>query len=382
MRIAMLTRSLPFHQSGGMEEICWDFAQSFAALGHKVLLATTRGTPPSPLPKGLEILCLEAPSGRYSLAWWRGTRRLYAQRLHHEVDVVLGVGGGARGLGLTRRTGGPLWVTQAHGTSWGEFRGKLGQRQPLALAKSARNLMGMCEDLTYRRCDAMIAVGQTVAEDLARAPSLWLKGSCPVHLIPNGVNPKAFAFCPKERESLRHKLGLPQAATLVLMASRLHPQKGLREGIKGFETACDPHLHLAIAGSGPWAKELASIVAASPLRARIHLLGHIPRPQMRDWLSAADIFLMPNLSRESGLPLTLLEAMAAGLPIAASQPLAALHPKIIGLNPRDPASIAAALLIARQQPRENQLPPAFTLEHAAARYLTLFQDLLAQKARA
>lgn len=387
MRIAMLSRSLPFHQSGGMEEVCWDFAQSFAALGHQVLLVTTKGIPPDPLPKGLQVLCLEAPSGRYSLAWWRRTRQLYLERLHHEADVILGVGGGARVLGLRQRSQGPLWVTQAHGTAWGDMRSKLRLHHPWAYLKACRNLLTMLEDLTYRRCDAMIAVGQTVAKDLGAPPSQWLKGDCPVHLIPNGVNPQAFAFCPKAREDLRRKMHLKWDAKLVLMASRLHPQKGLREGIRGFERAAldRPDLHLAIAGKGPWAKALADRVATSPIKDRIHLVGHIPRLQLKNIFSASDMFLMPNLSQESGLPLTLLEAMAAGLPIAASRALADLSPEVIGLNPRDPESIAEAICLALKtcdHGRASRLPQTFTLHHAAQNYVTLFQTLLEQKSQA
>ena len=382
MKIAFFTRSLPFHQSGGMEEVAWDFAKGFASLGHEVTVFTTRGQPPSQLPERLRVLCLEAPSGRYSLRWWLQSLLAY-HRVKASQDVVMGVGGGARALALSPRKNAPLLIAQAHGTAWGEFCGKLRLGQIKAILKSPRNLLAMFEDLTYRRFDAMIAVGPSVAKALGTRPTSWIIGKTPVHVIENGIPLQSFGFSQTRRVKAQARLGLRDSDRLILMASRLHAQKGLFEGLQAFEIAAtrDSALHLAIAGSGPLEAKLQEKIVQSPQASRIHFLGHIPRAELPLWTSAADIFLLPTRARESGIPLSILEAMAAGLPILTSPEIAALSPHLTACDPRDPANIAAKLLDLPQPPlpRASLLPQNRDLHHSLQAYLALFERLLTQR---
>jgi glycosyltransferase involved in cell wall biosynthesis len=91
--------------------------------------------------------------------------------------------------------------------------------------------------------------------------------------------------------------------------------KGLDHLVEAFAALrLDPEAHLVLAGDGPIRNTLAIKVHRLGLEARVHLLG--PRRDVCSLLKAADVFAFP--SRAEGLPNALLEAMAAGCPIVAT----------------------------------------------------------------
>lgn len=382
-RILMVTRSLPFHGIGGMEAVSWDLARAFVAAGCPVTVLTTKCPAlPGPMVRdGVDILPLDVPSGRYSAQWWKESRAVFTERLAGQTDIVFSVSAGARGMALHRSGPIPAFVIQAHGTAWGEFVSKFRQKRLRMVASSVRNLVAMFQDRSYRRFDAMVAVGEAVAADLRRMPTRAIIGALPVHMIANGVDPAAFAFDPEARGHLRHGIGLDDGARLVLSASRLHAQKGVAEGMAGFIAAAQarPDLHMAIVGDGPDLARLRDLAARSGMAGRIHFVGHVPRDRLRDWLSAADLFLFTT-KRVEGLPLNILEARAAGLPVVASPHV--LDPRFGGTaaDPDNPQAIATAILAALPlappgQTRPSRLAEEFTLSHAARQYLDLFETL-------
>jgi glycosyltransferase involved in cell wall biosynthesis len=120
------------------------------------------------------------------------------------------------------------------------------------------------------------------------------------------------------RARLRGELGVPPDGVLCFTAARLDPLKG-----HGFQLAAIDRLRktpawaplsFAWAGTGPLAEELSQAVAAAALGDRVKLLGQ--RWDLPDLLDAADVFLLP--SQAEGMPLAIMEAMARGLPVAAS----------------------------------------------------------------
>ena len=113
-------------------------------------------------------------------------------------------------------------------------------------------------------------------------------------------------------------LGLPSEAAIVLWAGRFDPVKGLDLLVDSFREVvdrCDAHLLLA---GGPVGGALFNSIRKRinrlSLAERVHLLG--PRNDVPRLLKTADVFVLP--SRTEGLPNALLEAMAAGCPIVAT----------------------------------------------------------------
>jgi glycosyltransferase involved in cell wall biosynthesis/predicted O-methyltransferase YrrM len=123
---------------------------------------------------------------------------------------------------------------------------------------------------------------------------------------------------PAVRARLRAEAGVNDEAVLCLTLARLEPIKGHRhllEAVRRLQaTPQGRNVCFVWAGSGPLHSALAEAVAALPQPDRVRLLGQ--RWDVAEWLDAADAFVLP--SESEGLPLAIIEAMAKGLPVAAT----------------------------------------------------------------
>lgn len=136
-------------------------------------------------------------------------------------------------------------------------------------------------------------------------------------MLPNVIDAKLFrdrvAALRRERAAIRTRLGVPENHQLWFCPARLAPEKGLREflpqldGLEG--------VTMLVAGDGPLRGELDTLLARTPLPAR--LLGQQPESSMLELYAAADVFVLPSLSDPS--PLSAVEAAAAGLPLLLSR---------------------------------------------------------------
>lgn len=102
----------------------------------------------------------------------------------------------------------------------------------------------------------------------------------------------------------------------LIAIGRLHPQKGFDLLIKAFDQiqAKYPDWQITILGEGPMRSELEGLRSTLKLNDRVHLPGLVTN--VPEYLQQADIFVMP--SRFEGFPMALCEAMAAGLPVLAT----------------------------------------------------------------
>ncbi|MEO1145450.1 MAG: glycosyltransferase [Cyanobacteria bacterium J06638_22] len=123
---------------------------------------------------------------------------------------------------------------------------------------------------------------------------------------------------PAVRQRLRQELGIGETDILCFTAARLEQVKGhqyLLEAIAQLKTMPKwSRLHFAWAGDGQLRATLEQQIADLGVGDRVHLLGQ--RWDMPDWLDAADIFILP--SHVEGMPLSIMEAMAKGVPVMAS----------------------------------------------------------------
>jgi len=126
-------------------------------------------------------------------------------------------------------------------------------------------------------------------------------GRDPDTLIPNGVD------LPPARVDWRQEHGFSPEDLLIVSVARLDPQKNPLLLIDALPD--DPRCHLLLAGEG--ALHSAAAQRAGP---RVHLLG--VRADVPDLLAACDIFALA--SDYEGLPVAVIEAMAAGLPVVAT----------------------------------------------------------------
>lgn len=135
-----------------------------------------------------------------------------------------------------------------------------------------------------------------------------------LHVVENGVDPDRYRR-PADVEAARARLGLP-GGFLVGTAGRMFPEKDYGVLIRGAQLASEwlPDLQLVLIGDGPDRPDLERLASTLGVRDRILFLGW--RRDIPDILPLLDVFALS--SQHEGLPLVILEAMAAGLPIVST----------------------------------------------------------------
>lgn len=139
-------------------------------------------------------------------------------------------------------------------------------------------------------------------------------------LIPGvGVNLARFdeGLTPPARAALRADLGVPENAVAFLYIAEFIPRKNHAALVEAFAQVCAarPDAFLLLAGDGPLQDEIAALAARLGLSDRVRLLGF--RRDIAALAAAADVAV--STSRQEGLPIGVAEAMAAGLPVIASE---------------------------------------------------------------
>lgn len=163
------------------------------------------------------------------------------------------------------------------------------------------------ERMAGQRCHAIVCLSEREVGDVLR---LDLGPSHTVTCIPNGADLAPFATIPRAREDWR------QREVRIGAAGRLNREKGYDLLLRAFRHLLDrfPNLCLEIAGSGPLLGKLQKMVAALGLEGKVVFRGYIK--DMRSFLAGLDIFMLS--SHYEGFGLVLIEAMAAGLPVVAT----------------------------------------------------------------
>lgn len=151
-----------------------------------------------------------------------------------------------------------------------------------------------------------IAVSATTAETVAR-----ISGSSKVRVIAPGV--RLDRFRPADEGIIRKLLGLNSTIKVIGSVGRLSEEKGHLFLIRSI-SSCANNVHLVLVGDGPMRPVLEAEVRQLGLGQRVHFMGH--RDDVEALMPGFDIFCLPSLNE--GLPRTLLEAQACGVPVVAS----------------------------------------------------------------
>lgn len=134
-------------------------------------------------------------------------------------------------------------------------------------------------------------------------------------VVPNGVDVERFRAVARDAE-LRKSWGVPATAPLIVSTGRLVGWKGLRIVVSAMPRL-DRDVHYLAVGAGPEAEPLRAQAAVLGVADRVHLPGRIEHAKLPEVLSQADIYVQPSIGEES-FGISVLEAMACGLPVLAS----------------------------------------------------------------
>lgn len=171
-------------------------------------------------------------------------------------------------------------------------------------------------------------------------------------VIRNGISPSKFAG-PCETPAIREELGLPLSARLVVVLSRLNRMKGIEYFLSAAQMIADelPDVRFLVVGDGVIKSELEACAIQLGLGGRVVFTGF--RTDVPKLLSEVALSVLPSLSE--GLSNTLLESMAAAVPVIASRVggnSELIEHGVSGLlvAPRDPAALANAMRIVLRNP--------------------------------
>ncbi|MEX2286995.1 MAG: glycosyltransferase [Planctomycetaceae bacterium] len=204
-------------------------------------------------------------------------------------------------------------------------------------------------------------------------------------VIHNGVEAARFASA---QPADLAQFNIPAGSKTVLFVGRLDPQKVpfvLLKAVEGLRHA-HPDVHLLFVGDGPLRVSLAEWVKEHHLTGSVHFAGW--RDDVPDIMKACHCLALP--SNWEGMPNVVLEAMAAGLPVVASDVEGTseiITNHITGMivpreSPRELASVLTLLLTDVPQARamgraaQEVVAKDFTWEKAVLRYDQLYRELL------
>lgn len=266
------------------------------------------------------------------LATGRGGARLWPLRLRsrlREVDVVHAhsplLAGAVRLLVLTLGSGRrPKVVTTEHNV-WQSF------------STPTRWL----NRITAGRDQHRFAVSQEVRR------SMTPRAARATEVLIHGINHASFTREGVSRASIRAALGLAPEAVVALTVANFRTEKDYPNLLRATALACaeDPHLTVLAVGQGPLELEVRSVHASLDLGERFVLLGF--RDDVPDLMLGVDLFVLG--SAHEGLPVAIMEALAAGLPVVATDVGGVAEAVVDGENgflvpARDPEALAAAML--------------------------------------
>lgn len=165
-------------------------------------------------------------------------------------------------------------------------------------------------ELIARRADAVVAVSPA---DRVRMIELERIPPEKVVFLPNGIPDRPLG----DGEYVRRELGLGPADPVVGTVCGLRPEKELETALRALGRLAPhrPALHFVVVGDGPERLRLERL--ADELGVPTIFLGHRPNDELPDLLAAMDVLVLS--SRFEGMPLAVLEWMAAGKAIVASR---------------------------------------------------------------
>jgi len=231
---------------------------------------------------------------------WGAARRLSYFFNQHQVSVVHAhqytpffYSALARGF-----NGRPPILFTEHGRSFPDFR--------RAKRVFANRLL-----ISHR--DRVVAVGEHVRQALIANEGFPPKR---VQVIFNGVPVDNFAPTPEARASARRELGIASNCFLVVQVARLNALKDHVTAVEAISHLANihPHVRLMLVGEGAERSAIELAIASLNLQSAVTLVG--VQSDVSRYLFAGDAFLLSSVSE--GIPLTLIEAMAAGLPCVAT----------------------------------------------------------------
>lgn len=290
MRFAILVNLFPPKWLAGTEIATYHLAEHLAQHGHEVHVITSldEGLPEESCEKGFHIHRLPRVRIRFAgvFAFWIDIVRTL-QKIKPDIVHAQSFGSGMPAL-LSNRLLKIPYVIYGRGSDvyLPDWFTKLTAK---GILKNASAVIA----LTKHMKDAMQAIY-----------------SRDVIIVPNGINLNEIAETEAEGGNPGKK---------ILFVGRLHPVKGTQYllGAMSIVHRELPEAKLILVGDGEEREHLETLTDNLGIRECVEFAGGVPHERVEDYMNQAEVFVLPSLSE--GFPVTILEAMACGLPVVATR---------------------------------------------------------------
>ncbi|MEG7531782.1 MAG: glycosyltransferase family 4 protein [Hungatella sp.] len=207
-------------------------------------------------------------------------------------------------------------------------------------------------------------------------------------VIPNGVELQKFERSNIDQEVYRTQIGCAADDYLIGCVARLEAMKGHKYLIEAFEAISlrHPKCHLLLVGDGPDRAYIETLIQKKHLEDRIHLTGF--RHDIPEILQVLDLFV--SCSLKEGMPYTLIEAIASGTPVVATDVIGNRDVIQDGINgmlakSQDSADIADKIETAMEHPERcrqysehgiRDVQEKFTIEKTVGQIVAVYEGAL------
>jgi len=201
-----------------------------------------------------------------------------------------------------------------------------------------------------RYTDSLLVMNE---EDYFRAKKF---GVSKINIVPGiGIEPEKYQEPMENRDEVRARFGFSNEDFVLISVGQLSKRKNQETAIRAIAKIPDVHVKYLIVGLGEKEAEFNELIEKLGVQDRIVLSGY--REDIRDLLQAADACIFPSL--QEGLPVALQEAMAAGLPIVASdirgnRDLITDRVEGILVSPKDEDGFSAAIMEIVEHPDKTK----------------------------
>lgn len=255
-------------------------------------------------------------------------------------------------------------VSVMHGTWKGERRALsvgmslMQSHTDLATLLTSR-FLEKYERLAMVKSQAVVAVSQYCASELLRYGLAECELERKLHVIPNGVDTSIFRPLDDShaKQTLRAKYRIAPDDKMVLFVGRLVARKGVGILLKALAIAGSSDeglkLKLVIVGTGPLEYSLRAVAGKLKVGGRVSFAQALDLKQLVQHYNAADLFILPSFYE--GFGIVMLEAMACGLPVVASNVSAIPEVIVEGktgrlVDPGDPAKLSQVIIDLLSRP--------------------------------
>lgn len=290
MKVAFLIWTL--EGMGGSEKVVYDLARKFDKAAYEIVIVAFSDGPVRKLYEeiGLKVFTVTKEK-RFDIAFIGSLRKLFSEE---HIDVVNAHHFGPLLYSILSTYGTQSKVVYTEHSRW-----QLEELSPIKKVVNRALLAGAA---------GVVAISRQIENYYLS--KLYL-GRKKVHLIPNGI--EIGKFRGRNGSQIRKDFGIGENDRIIGTIANLRPEKNHKLLIGAFSEVAKvfPNVRLVLVGLDCMDGEVQRFAAESSASDRIHFLGR--RDDVPELLGLFDVFCLPSI--HEGLPLTVLEAMSANVPV-------------------------------------------------------------------